>query len=274
MKNIGDYEFYILRGAAENAEPRQHVDIDGTQLKNDGFKTTDVENIKVISKAIDGADYFEFIDYTPALKNLWPTYKYQISVRLKATGEEMLSAPFDIDQDLDLVGLYIAQEMDFLLEDTIGSPSFVYRRRRAGIQCTVCFDPIQKRRITSSCYNCYGTNFVGGFYQPVDTYVNFEPTANSPVIQEWGETQDNATNIQVSSFPLLSPGDLIRELRNNRLWRVVKVNQAEKRRAAVIQFAQVVEIKPEDIENKLPYDLKLVRDKLDYYNKQRQLREF
>lgn len=181
----------------------------------------------------------------------------------------------DFEGDLDLVGIYIVEEQDFALEDATGTPSLIYKRKRDGILCTNCFDPIQKKRTVSNCAVCYGTNWIGGFYDPVDAYVDFNPNPKNAQIGQWGETQTNETRVMLSNFPIIYPGDLIRELRQNRLWRVGnKVDLTEKRRSLLLQWPNVTEVKPGDIEYKIPIDEQFLLKKLEEFERVKRKREF
>lgn len=274
--SLDGYEFHIDRGDAGDAKPNfQKVDIDGNIRKIDeGSPSTNAVNLLPIAKPISAGDFFEYVDYAPELRNLYKNYEYRIRMREIATGEELATPNFSFNSELDLVGLYIVDENNFLLEDTTGTPCLVFTRRRTGVYCDACFDRVQKARLSSSCTNCFGTNWKGGFYKPIDCYIDFSPNPNSAIIQDWGETQENVTNIFLSNYPMLQPGDLIRELKALRLWRVVRVQSTEKRRTPMLQFAQVTEIVAGDIEYSLPIDAALVKAKLDYLATQRKLREF
>jgi hypothetical protein len=271
---LDDYVFYVDRGNVGDAIPNfQKVDIDG-HIREHGSPSTNAMNLERIAGPISAGDFYEYVDYIPELNNLNQSYSYRIRLRQISTADEVLTPVFTFDPLLDLVGLYIVDENNFLLEDTTGIPCLVYQKRRTGVVCDVCFDKIQKKRLSSSCTNCFNTNWVGGFYKPVDCYIDFSPNPKNVTIQEWGEVQENVTNIFLSNYPSLVPGDVIRELANLRLWRVVRVQQTEKRRVPMLQFAQVTMLKPGDIEYKMPMDEKLVREKIEYLDRQRKLREF
>lgn len=249
-----DYEFLVLRqGGGQDGRPNfQDVDIDGSKTTPTPI-ALNPKNLKPISRWIDGLDFPWFVDLSDALKNLTKTSFYRVKCRHKQTNEEVISEEFTWEGPLDLVGLYVVAEHDFFLKDVGGVPSLVYQRRRGGLQCG-CFDPIQKKRLISFCQKCYGTNWVKGFFDPIDTYIDFNPNPKNVNINDWGETAENETDALLSNFPNVSPGDVIRELQDNRMWRVVVVRPTEKRRCQMLQFARLVELKPGDVEYTLPND--------------------
>lgn len=272
--DMSDYEFYIDRGEAQDQIPAfQHVNIDGKALR-DVITSTESKNQNQVSPAIAASDFYQWVDHTAGMRNLNQDYFYRIRLRRISTQEEISTPPFTWTGDLDLVGLYIADEHNFLLEDAIGVPCFVYIRRRSGVQCTACFDKIQKKRTSSFCTVCYGTNWQGGFYAPIDTFVDLSPNPKNTSIAEWGEMPQNQTDMLMSNYPEVSPGDLIRELRTNRLWRVMQSQQTEKRRVPMLQFVRVVEVNASDIEYQIGYDVSLALKKIEELDRIRAMREF
>lgn len=272
--DLAGYEFYIERGqASDNTPGFQHKTIYGTpELPK--IESAVTNNFRTISTAIDGLDNPFYVDYTPELLNLEAPLSYRVRARHKATQEELTSAASGFGGGLDLVGLYVAEEQNFELEDATGSPCLLYNRRRGGVPCS-CLDPIQKKRLVSNCSKCFGTNWVGGFYDPIDAYVDFNPNPKNAMITQWGEVQENSTRVMLANFPNVYPGDVIRELRTNKIWRVgQKVTTIEKRRVTLLQFPEVTEIKPGDIEYKLPIDEKFLLAKIEEFEAVRKRREF
>ncbi|NBO55676.1 MAG: hypothetical protein EBU84_14045 [Actinobacteria bacterium] len=249
------------------------MNIDGKPLR-EKLETTDSVNQLQVAGPIPAFDFLQWVDCLSNLRNLNTQVYYRIRARKISTQEEVSTQPFTWDSDLDLVGLYVAEEHNFLLEDVIGVPCLVYVRRRGGITCTACFDPVQKKRTASHCTVCYGTNWTGGFYNPIDAYVDLSPNPKNSSIAEWGEISQNETQILISNYPEVSPGDIIRELRSNRLWRVVLSQPTEKRRAPMLQFVRAVEINAGDVEYKIPYDTELALKKIQELDKIRAQREF
>lgn len=273
---LADYEFLVERQAAgqDGSVGYQHVDIDGNPYKPAYHDAKDPKNLRPISTWIDGLDFPWHVDYSETLKGLTLPLWYRVKARNKKTQEESVSEMFAWDGPLDLVGLYVVDEHNFMLRDVTGVPSLVFQRRRSGVQCTVCFDPIQKKRLSSSCKRCYGTNYVGGFFSPIDCYIDYNPNPNVIRIEAWGATQPNETDALLSNFPNISPGDIIKELRENRLWRVERVTMTEKRRVPMLQFIRLVELKPGDIEYTIPNDERFQIKKINELEETKKKPEF
>lgn len=274
LSELKDYEFLVLRQASgQDGQPNfQDVDIDGNP-KTPVPAALNPSNLKPISQWIGGLDFPWFVDHSDTLKNLTLNTFYRVKCRHKETQEEVLSDVVTWEGPLDLVGLYVVDEHNFLLKDVVGVPSLVYQRKRGGLMCS-CVDPIQKKRLTSSCKKCYSTNWVGGFFNPIDTYIDFAPTVKNSQIQAWGESNNNETDCIIANFPNVTPGDVIREIPENRLWRVVRVTPTEKRRCQMLQFARLSEINAGDVEYSLPLDEKFQIVKIDEFGQIRKKTEF
>lgn len=268
---LADYEFIVERGDAQDNIPGfQHVDMLYRRPVTPGITSTETDNIDPLCRAIDGLEQPWYLDYAPALKNLSKIYYYRIRCRQKSTQEEIVTPVFSIDKNLDMGGLYIVDEHNFLLEDAIGVPSLVFNRKNDGVYCE-CFDRIQKKTTRSNCKICYGTNWVGGFHDPIDCFIDYSPDIKQSVIMDWGETKPTETDILMSNFPQIWPKDVILEITQLRYWRVVRVKEVERRRVPMLQFARLVEINPGDVEYNLKakddFVLKKLKELQDYMDK-------
>ena len=272
---LKDYEFCVYRSVnGQDGKPRfQDVDIDGNPITPTA-PALDPQHSQPISVWIDGLDFPWFVDHSESLRNLAYNSYYRVACRNKKTQEQVMSKEVTWDGDLDLVGLYVVDEHNFLMKDVVGVPSLVYQRRRGGLQCRTCFDPIQKKRLSSSCRVCYGTNWVGGFFNPIDVYIDYNPNPKNSVVEQFGETNMNETNALLSNYPVLSPGDVIKELADGRMWRVVSVAPTEKRRCLMLQMARLSEIKAGDIEYTLNSDDRFQVQKIDELNHIKEKSEF
>lgn len=274
--SLHKYEVLIERSIhGQNSMPGfQHVDIHGNPV-TPAVESTASKNTAPITNWMSADDFPYYLDMSDVLLNLSRPCYYKLLLRDKSTLRVVdETGLFTWDGDLDLIGLYVIDEHNFLLEDVIGVPCVVYQQKRGGVKCTRCYDPIQKNRLISNCNVCYGTSWVGGYHKPIDCYIDFSPNPKTLVIEAWGETQPNESNILLSNFPDIHPRDIIRELRENRLWRVVNVTQTEKRRVPMLQFARVTEIKPGDVEYRITLSEQLVTKKTDELEATKKRREF
>lgn len=274
--SLSDFEFYIDRSEApDQVVGAQDKDIDGRlHVGAAGPASVSATMTQINKIGISALDFYEYVDYTPILKNLHQSVYYRIRCRKISTGEEIETPSFTWKGSLDLLGLYVVDEHEFMLKDVTGEPCLIYVRRRRGIPCTKCFDPVQKKRTISNCKVCYGTNWEGGFYPPISTYANVSAAPKVTQITDWGEVQPGQTDMLYTNYPLLKTGDLIREVVENRLWRVVYVKEIEKRVTPMLQIVRLQEVNLGDVEYSYPLDENLVRQLTAEFEDIQRLREF
>ncbi len=97
----------------------------------------------------------------------------------------------------------------------LGTPVYVKRRKWWGTLCS-CVDPDTESPINEFCTICYGTRFVGGYYQSLDAVVTFTPQTRQMTTQ----LGTDEVIIKVARMPAttyMSTGDiLIDKIDNNR----------------------------------------------------------
>lgn len=199
-------------------------------------------------------DQPEFIDFTTALFDLNKNYYYRVRA-VEYEGDVPVqtfqSKETTWDGDLDLVGIYVVEEHLFKFRHVSGSPSMIFKKRHDAAYCPDCWDKVLKRVARSNCLTCYGTGRVGGFYPPIDAWMDFEPDPKVEQVTDWGRRQPNQTDIMFTNYPLLNTDDLILELKPNRFWKVSNVRGPEKNRTVMLQFARLDAVNPSDIEQLL-----------------------
>ena len=272
---LSDFEFYIDRGETPEQDPdSQNLDIDGKPLPKPAPHAQTMNFRQISVDPISALDFYEYVDYGPALLNLILDVWYRVRCRRISTQEEIASQPFTFKGGLDLIGIYIVDEHNFMFKDATGQPLLVRQRRRGGEKCHECFDPVQGARSKSNCLTCFGTNWTGGFYGDTSVWGNLNAIARDTAIQEWGETQPGQSDILFTNYPFLRPGDLIRSIVEHRLFRVVKVRIVEKRTAPMLQTVRLAELNPKDIEYSLPYNERLAQELRKEYDAILRRREF
>lgn len=198
---------------------------------------------------------FEYFDRTPQMRSHFRKYYYRIRLRDARTSVVSYSATETLDSAPDFFLLEIRRRNDLYLKRFVGVPAAVLLAKTWGQRCGNCFDQIKQRTRTSQCRTCFNTGFVGGYFNQVDTYVNFSPNPEMVALLETGESQPVQSSMWLSHFPQLSPRDMIVEFpikSEQRRWRVVTVGKTERLRATSRQIAQVAEINRTDIEYLVP----------------------
>ncbi len=199
-------------------------------------------------------DRYLFVDNRIKVSNRYRQYHYLIRVKKKDTGEVKDFGPSSLDPDADLVALEIRKHINLLMREFVGRRCWVLPVRTFGQHCPACFDGTLKARTRSGCRTCYDTGFVRGYHNPIEAWVQFDPTASANQQSNLGEMQQSNTTLRMGYFPPLKPKDVIIEPENRR-WRVTQVNATERLRAVVHQELQAHEIPNSDSEYLIELDL-------------------
>ena len=221
---------------------------------------------------------YEYVDQTGNLVDLNKIYYYRVrAVEMSPEGvplQTFTSAITTWDGDLDYVGLYINEEHYFKFRWVTGVPAMVYKKKHDGVYCPECWDKILKRTTKSNCHTCYGTGKLGGFYDPIEVWMEFEPDPKAEQVADWGLKQTSQTDILAVAYPLLTPDDLIVELKPNRFWKIENVRYPEKNRTITLQMARLNAVYPSDIEYKIEVPEDRRRDLVSQLESREKEREF
>lgn len=210
------------------------------------------------------SDRYRFIDNRVNLQHRWRQLYYRIRSVEKANADNVAYSSWStLGAEPDL----IAQEIQ-LLERTVwreftGRKCYLIPVRTFGQYCPHCMDVSgigsTFRKLRSNCLTCYDTKFARGYLNPIEIYIQFDPSPKTQQLQGTGETQQSNTTARMSNFPLVKPRDLIVEAENRR-WRVVQVSSTERLRAKVHHELMLHEIVKGDTEFQIPIDPGDLRD--------------
>lgn len=191
-------------------------------------------------------DRFFFVDNQINNTNKWRLYNYVLRVKHKLSGDTILIGPVAHDAEPDLIAIEIRKHMQLLFREFAGRRCWVLQRRTFGQRCS-CFNKILYRKMKSGCRTCYDTGFVRGYYAPIETFIQIDPSSNNNQPSGVGNLQADNTTARLGYFPQLKPDDLIIEAENER-WRVTKSNATQKLRAALHQEIELFQLARSDVE--------------------------
>ncbi len=198
-------------------------------------------------------DRFFFVDNRVKVHNKYRQFHYRIRVKHKPSGETV-----DFDATLaaepDLLALELRKHMNLLMREFVGRRCWVLPVRTFGQRCPNCFNKTLKARTRSGCRTCYDTAFVRGYFSPIESFIQFDPSPKANQQTNLGELQQDNTTARMGFFPPLKPKDLIIEPENRR-WRVVQVSSTQRLRAVVHQEIQLHEVPKSDSEYLIEFDL-------------------
>lgn len=102
--------------------------------------------------------------------------------------------------------------------------------------------------IISHCKKCFGTSYVGGYWNPEYTYANrsSQPVTTARAVQ--GDKDIKKTRLITTRIPQLAPKDLVVFIRSNRRYRVEEVNPSQVHQVDIHQELVVSELDPSSAE--------------------------
>ena len=187
---------------------------------------------------------FGFVDRTVNREALDRNLYYRIKTIDKTNGAIEASDPISVYESRGTsIGRYIAKQETLLLRRFNGTRVTIHIRKTFGERCDKCYDKVRGKSISDGCPVCYGTTFKGGYFKPIEMYMNFNPRQK---MQDKNPLQRN-DNLDVtawaSNYPILTPEDLIIETeRNNFRYLIKTVDPTENGGCTVKQTLNLVRV--------------------------------
>jgi hypothetical protein len=161
----------------------------------------------------------------------------------------------DVEPNLEpkqrLLKRKILRDEYVMLSKLNGTEIAVMKRKRWGTRCTKCYDKYTKDSVRASCSNCYGTTFVGGYFDPVYTWAKRGTAPTQVAMAPQGKTELTGTGITMLDVPGVQEDDLIVFLRNNTRFLVKRVLPTELRLVTVHQRLEATDLARSDITYRL-----------------------
>ena len=150
-------------------------------------------------------------------------------------------------------------DQNILLKRINGVPMVLLKRRRWGIRCTTCYDPVTRATLHEQCPECYGTSFKDGYWTPVLTHGRvYPPTAVNAQTAPQQKIEKAQHNIHLLDVPLLADDDIIVVLATNDRFVVDRQNQTELLRKPVHQVVTVSVLAHGAVEYTIPADTRTI----------------
>lgn len=145
-----------------------------------------------------------------------------------------------------------------LLRKRVGVQVFFFKKRNYGPRCSHCWDPSLEKCMEDHCPVCFGTSFEGGYWKPIKSLMQFDPTPNQVDLQDYGKTESNSGSGWTIAYPEVAPYDLIWKPDENKMFRIMQTQRTELQTIPVRQSLSFVELSKNMIEYKLKYVVKEV----------------
>lgn len=232
----------------------QHSGLDTTVFHVERSLTHQFDDVQAVAEDIaasSGQLVYTYNDITPNLFNFWRNYFYRIKAE---TPEGVVYSPVRTWETSPRPHeLAIIERHDFALRYLQGVPTFVFIERTHGAAPCSCFDVTAGRPRVSDCTLCLNTGKQRPFFDPILTYVDYNPAEKVTQITGMGEVQGNDKGAWCSAYPIIKPADLFYRVGTGVLWRVARVSPIEVMGTTIQQVAHLASIGRDEVEyQKLP----------------------
>lgn len=140
----------------------------------------------------------------------------------------------------DLIAMELRRQAMLRYKKISGRQCWLFPLRTFGQRCGTCYDRVTGECTSDRCPTCYNTTFARGYLDPVETWVQFEPTSTSVAIDIRRREDPQLVVAHMGYYPEPKTGDLLVEPENRR-WVVKSAHPAERLRAPVRYDIQLVE---------------------------------
>lgn len=199
-------------------------------------------------------DRYLFVDSRLPAGNKFRKIWYKLRVTHKASAVVVDHGPVTRQAEPDLIAGYIRRMEMTLFTQATGRLCWLFKRRTFGARCPTCFDPESGKRTRGNCPTCYDTSFLRGFHNPIEIWVQIDPSTKAQQLNPQQKAEFVQTSGRTSFYPDIVPGDLLVEVENKR-WFIERVTTSERLRTPILQTLVLREINPTDIQYALPLKL-------------------
>lgn len=127
-----------------------------------------------------------------------------------------------------------------------GVRGYLCKRRNYGEQCSECTDEHTGKVIDPDCGTCYGTGIVGGYYPPVEVFVDQNPDkVVRKLTQDQGMLKDSISSWRVLAYPRFETNDFFVDASQNLRYKIQPQVQTVGHISG-IPIVQQVEVKLEE----------------------------
>lgn len=134
----------------------------------------------------------------------------------------------------------------------VNSELFYLKRRSIGSRCPDCYIEQTRDQILDKCLVCYGTTFENPYHTPIRLLVEYSQEQKRKSISEKDYVEINAFTINMQDTPRANRDDLLVDLNNTRIYKIISIAQTMLSKAPLSQTLTVSELSRDSIEYKIP----------------------
>lgn len=118
----------------------------------------------------------------------------------------------------DPIANKVIHESNVLLKQMRNPPVYFLLKRRAGMPCPNCYNPVTKRIKFPNCKVCGGTGILSGYHDPIATRISQDVSQMIIASDAYDSDKTVLTPIRawIGNFPRLHPEDVMVDIMNQR----------------------------------------------------------
>lgn len=214
---------------------------------------------EILDDSIDSTVFF-YQDFEVAKGGLSQNYWYRIRVASRLNPDEKIySLPATVEFKAQPHRYRLARKARRDLYVTLsrlnGSIYILLKKKRFGSRCTTCYNEFTQDVVLSSCGECYGTSYSGGYHDPVSLWGKLDPTVIQQQFGTQGITEVAMLGFVTLDYPLIDQEDILVEMQTNRRFIVKQKMQTQASGIPVHQDLQLSELARTAIEYSIPVRL-------------------
>lgn len=177
--------------------------------------TSEFEGFEIVEERIET---FFYIDKNVELGAVDNTYFYKVE-GFNGTSLVVTTDPFTpIYNEVDYIARRVRFEAEKTLEVMKNPPVFLLSKRRVGMKCPECWDPVLRKVKYANCPVCNGTGDVQGYFKPIQIRLSTNVSSYMATLSVEDVDKVALTPIDAwtTGYPRIMPGDVIVDQLNKR----------------------------------------------------------
>lgn len=155
------------------------------------------------------------------------------------------------NRKVELMSIEIQRREYVLLSKFAGIKSYIFSAKNYGERCPECWSHTAEKAVKDHCPTCFGTTFKGGYFGPVETFMQYDATPNQNVRTYFGTFEPDQIGAWTISYPEIRPDDIIVRSGNWSVYRVDALTSTELQGVPVRQITKLTQLAKSNIEHQL-----------------------
>lgn len=183
------------------------------------------------------------------LFSLHRTIYYKVVCRFGTqTAETIAQLEAGLDRRKKGIRRKLVRDAGKALKLVVGTEMAVLKKRRWGEKCERCVSKGTAQVVRSHCKYCWGTGFIGGYWDPVYGYGQRQRAPIQTQAAPEGHIDTHRLQVLMLCLPQVEPGDVLVFLRDAQRYSVEAVNPTQLSSVDVHQELQVSELASSSVE--------------------------